>query len=648
MMTNSDRVHWYQENWQTLQQEIERIRQLLERHIAGESEGEASANIWENSALARLVEKFYLSPFEKDILLLCAGIEIDPALLSLCDRLAGNSSQKLPTLSLALSVFPEARWSVLSPQSALQHWQLIEFAPGSTLTQTPMRIDKRILCYLLGETAWDEQLAGIVQFPVLTGEIGALPPSQSAIAEGLMAIWDRPSDRLPLVQLCGTDFNTKSQIVTFVCETLGLNLATMSATVLPLDPRELHHLRKRWEREAILSDRVLWLHCDVVPTDDLPRNTAISRFVENLDTPLILSVRDRLHLQERAIASLDIPDLSYEEQKNLWETHLGSTEQALNGSIDRLVTQFNLNSRDIRAACWQLDPQKEVTLERQLWNFCRTQARPRLEDLAQRIESRAAWDDLIVPDREKKILQAIATQVSQRATVYEQWGFAPQERRGLGIAALFAGASGTGKTMAAGVLARELNLDLYRIDLSTVVSKYVGETEKNLSRIFAAAETGGAILLFDEADALFGKRSEVKSSHDRYANIEVSYLLQRMEAYRGLAILTTNLKSAIDRAFLRRLRFIVNFPFPKAEQRREIWRRIFPSQTPTKGLKFELLGNLSSAGTGGNIRNIALNAAFLAADAGESVQMKHILEATKRECQKLEVTLTDREIRGWV
>ena len=229
--------------------------------------------------------------------------------------------------------------------------------------------------------------------------------------------------------------------------------------------------------------------------------------------------------------------------------------------------------------------------------------------------------------------------------MYDTWGFASKGSRGLGISALFAGDSGTGKTMAAEVLANDLELDLYRIDLSQVVSKYIGETEKNLRRVFDAAESGGAILLFDEADALFGKRSDVKDSHDRYANIEISYLLQRMEAYRGLAILTTNMKSALDRAFLRRIRFIVQFPFPDAANRAEIWRRIFPEETPTDGLVFEKLSRLNVAG--GNIRNIALYAAFLAADSEVPVGMAHILRAARVEYAKMERALTEGEIGGW-
>src|SRR5205809_8028362 len=217
--------------------------------------------------------------------------------------------------------------------------------------------------------------------------------------------------------------------------------------------------------------------------------------------------------------------------------------------------------------------------------------------------------------------------------VYETWGFASKGARGLGISALFSSVSVTGKTMAAEVLANELRLDLYRIDLSQVVSKYIGETEKNLRRVFDAAEAGSAILLFDEADALFGKCSEVRDSHDRYANVEIRYLMQRMEEYRGLAILTTNMQNAMDSAFQRRIRFVVQFPFPDAAQRAEIWRRVFPAATPLESLDYAQLSRLQVAG--GNIRNIAMNGAFLAAEANAPVRMIHLLQAARGEYAKL-------------
>jgi SpoVK/Ycf46/Vps4 family AAA+-type ATPase len=314
--------------------------------------------------------------------------------------------------------------------------------------------------------------------------------------------------------------------------------------------------------------------------------------------------------------------------------------------LDHLSQQFRLSARTILATGALAGSEKGTVQPDELWNACRSLSRPRLEDLAQRIVPLAEWEDLVLPELEKQTLRQLAAQVRNRMQVYETWGFAAKGRRGLGLSGLFTGESGTGKTLAAEVLACDLGLDLYRIDLSAVVSKYIGETEKNLKRVFDAAEEGGALLLFDEADALFGKRGEVKDSHDRYANIEVGYLLQRMEAYQGIAILTTNLKSSLDRSFQRRLRFTVNFPFPDAAQREAIWGRVFPAKTPTCGLSVKRLAQLNVAG--GNIRNIALNAAFFAAESKRPVEMGHLLQAARLEAQKIERPLSEAEIRGWV
>jgi SpoVK/Ycf46/Vps4 family AAA+-type ATPase len=333
------------------------------------------------------------------------------------------------------------------------------------------------------------------------------------------------------------------------------------------------------------------------------------------------------------------------EQKDLWLTCLGERAEEAGGVLDTLVSQFHLGAHLIRSVSDEALAADGGDLPHDLWNACRRQSRPRLDELAQRITSTAGWTDLVLPESQSQALREICAQARNRGTVYEEWGFRGKDERGLGVSALFAGPSGTGKTLASEVLANELRLDLYRVDLSQVVSKYIGETEKNLRRVFDAAEEGGVVLLFDEADAIFGKRSEVKDSHDRYANIEVSYLLQRMECYNGLAILTTNLKSAVDPAFLRRLRFIVQFPFPDQEQRREIWKRVFPAQTPVQPLQFDKLAKLNMAG--GNIRNIALSAAFLAAEAGGPVSMAHLARAARTECAKLERPISESEIGLW-
>ena len=289
----------------------------------------------------------------------------------------------------------------------------------------------------------------------------------------------------------------------------------------------------------------------------------------------------------RSTVSIPVGEMTPAEQATVWKTALGPLAATLEQHLGRLTEQFRLPARAIVEAANELRAAGDATpaaLGDRAWDLCRRQARGGLDDLAQRLEPRATWERLVLPEPQIELLRSIATQTRHRFQVYERWGFRAQSSRGFGVSALFHGPSGVGKTFAAEALASDLALDLYRIDLSATVSKYIGETEKNLRRIFDAAEQSGAILLFDEADALFGKRSEVSDSHDRYANLEMSYLLQRMEMYRGLAILTTNLKGALDHAFLRRLRFLVPFPFPSSAERERIWRHSFPERSPARSL----------------------------------------------------------------
>jgi SpoVK/Ycf46/Vps4 family AAA+-type ATPase len=273
--------------------------------------------------------------------------------------------------------------------------------------------------------------------------------------------------------------------------------------------------------------------------------------------------------------------------------------------------------------------------EQHLFAASRKHSNQRLSTLATKIRPRYRWQDIVLPPDTLLQLKEMVNTVRQRPIVYGQWGFERKLALGKGLNALFAGESGTGKTMAADIMAGLLGLDLYKVDLSTLVSKYIGETEKNLNRIFTEAATSNAILFFDEADAIFGKRSEVKDSHDRYANIEISYLLQRMESYDGVVILATNMRANLDEAFTRRLHFIIEFPFPEAADREVIWRVNFPKETPIAGdVDYGLLGRRFRL-AGGNIRNIIMAAAFLAAEDGRGVNMSHLLHAARREYQKM-------------
>jgi hypothetical protein len=654
-----DEVSWTELNQRYLVAGLAEVRMALEHNAARQGNQEASgsmepvrgcsedelARLPAPPALETLAKTFRLSPFERAIVLLCAGIELDASFAGLCAAAQGDAARAYPTFSLALAALPAPHWSALTPAAPLRRWRVIELVnqPGSPLTLNPLRIDERILHFLTGIQYLDDRLVGLIE-PVSTDE---LVPSHLTLARQIAHTWAGAHGQPPVIQLCGVDEATKRAIAATGCAEVGLHLHAVMAETVPANAGELEGFIRLWEREAALVSSALYVDIGAVDNADARAVAQVSRLLERVNSPLLVSTREPWRPLRRGMHTLEVRKPTAAEQRKVWQDLLGGAAIGVNGHMNALVSQFNLGIPAIRASVQQAltSGADGEALAMELWDAGRSQARPRLEDLAQRIDPVATWDDLVLPDGEKSLLHEVAAHVAQRATVYETWGFAAVSSRGLGISALFAGASGTGKTMAAEVLANTLRLDLYRIDLSSVVSKYIGETEKNLRRVFDAAEDGGAILFFDEADALFGKRSEVKDSHDRYANVEISYLLQCMEQYRGLAVLATNMKGALDSAFLRRIRFVVNFPFPDAIQRAEIWQRIFPPRTPIEGLDIGKLARLNLAG--GNIRNIALNAAFLAVDAGEPVRMTHILRAARSEYAKLEKPLTEFEIGRW-
>jgi hypothetical protein len=606
---------------------------------------QASAAMHPPPAVEQLSSAFGLSRFERATLLLCAGVELDAGFAQAVAAAQQDPRLSFPTFGLALAALDEPHWSALSPAGPLRRWRMIELTSSDTLTTARLRIDERVLHYLAGVSYLDDRLAGLLEAASASGE---LPASHGELARQAAHGWAAArGEVLPVIQLCGADRASKRAIAATACARVGLGLYILRGENLPVHGAELDAFMRLWQREAIFAGCALLIELPDGNSVDPQREAALARLLEDLPGAVIFSGENRRLMLQRRVTTLEVDKPTKTEQRALWQQQLGSAGAAVNGKLDAIGSQFNFAASAIRSASDEaLQAHSDGgDLSGALWDICRAHARPRLNDLAQRIVALSGWDDLVLPDAQKQILRQIAMQVRQRAKVYDVWGFGAAGARGLGIGALFAGPSGTGKTMAGEVLARELNLDLYRIDLSQVVNKYIGETEKNLRRVFDAAEESGAILLFDEADALFGKRSEVKDSHDRYANIEISYLLQRMEAYSGLAILTTNMKSALDTAFLRRLRFVVQFPFPDAALRAEIWRRIFPTPTPTEGLDFGQLARLQVSG--GNIRNMALNAAFLAAEANQPVGMGHLLHAAKSEYAKLERPLAEAEIGGW-
>jgi len=592
-------------------------------------------------ALLVLAQRLGLSNFERNVLLLCAAMELDTSIAGLCAQAQGDPSRPYPTFALALTLFEEAAWDALSPERPLRYWRLIEITqPGATpLTASPLRADEGIVNFLKGVTYVDDRLG-----PLLAPlpEPQDPPQSQRAAADSVVRqLHALPTGAAtPTVQLLGTDAASKQLVASLVCGALGLRAYRLDWSLLPVAPGDLESLARLYQRQCLLLPIALFVDAE---TGEGGSAGTVDRLLSRLSGVVFLATRNLWPGTAHAPIAVEVAKPTAVEQRAIWTEATGAAAEP---AAAALAAQFNMNAATIREVAQReiadgaADP---ATLRDRLWDACRGLSRPRLDTLAHRLVPRARWDDIVLPPNETALLHRIADQVAWRGTVYRDWGFAERMSRGLGISVLFAGATGTGKTMAAEVLANHLRLDLFRIDLSAVVSKWLGETEANLRRLFDAAEDGGAILFFDEADALFGKRTEVKDSHDRYANIEINYLLQRMESYSGLAILATNMKSALDQAFLRRLRIVLDFPYPGAVERKAMWQKVFPAGTPTADLDFDRLARINV--TGGHIAVIALNAAFQAAQQGGRVTMPILFNAARLELRKLARPINERDFQ---
>ena len=572
-------------------------------------------------ALVDLARRLGLNRFERDTLLLAVARELEPALFTLPDR--------LPSFALAMTLFDNAEWSATSPERPLRFWQLLRQGgdEGSlSRVATPLVADERIVSFAKNVFHLDERVSSLVGL-VAADTIAALPESQRDCA-GKLA---RTALAAGLAHVSGPDRAGRRRVAAAAAAAAGLVLYRIGAESLPTDAAGLAHLARLWHRETLLGPVAL-----IAEADDAVDLTPLQRFARLTGGFLVLSAREPIAFEGATIQNHAVAAPLVAERRDAWLEALGAEHEPL---ARRLASHFTLAGPEIGAIAASAEAQDEEAI----WEAARARARLRTAGLARRVESRATRDDLILPEAEMAQIGAMIAQVRQRDTVYEQWGYGERQQRGLGISALFAGPSGTGKTLAAEVIANELSLDLLRIDLAMVISKYIGETEKHLARLFEGAEHSGAVLLFDEADALFGKRSEVKDSHDRYANIEIDYLLQRLETFSGVAILTTNMRSALDPAFTRRLRFIVNFPYPAPLQRQLIWEGALPRQTPTKDLDFARLARLDLSG--GEIQAVALAASFAAAEAGSAVTMPLLLEAARREFRKLDRPVNEAEFR---
>ena len=565
------------------------------------------------STLDEVADGFGLSEFERALLLLVAGPEL---VADVGTEVAEVSGLPRPTFGLGLDRLPQAHWGALTPRAPLRYWRLVHLLDPASPTHSPLVIDERVLHHLLGAGYLDSELAAVARtVPAPAG----LPPTLAGAAARVVAAWEAGQ----MVVLPGSQRGNLSLVASAAAAAVGRDLNIVDAADVPTAPDDRARLARLMEREAVLG-RCAWAIEATRSSDP----AATLRALQDLDAPAaVLTEADAPTLPETA-AVVAVPRVPVPERRAVLEDELTGRCVPTDVLDDAApaATAFDLALPDLRRAA------ADASHGDDLWLACRSRAARRFDGLAQVIEPRATWDDLVLPAAQSEQLQALVAAVRHRSRVLDDWGFADRSARGLGTAALFAGPSGTGKTLAAEVIASTLGLDLVVVDLSQVVSKYIGETEKNLRRVFDAAEDSAAVLLFDEADTLFGKRTEIRDSHDRYANLEVGYLLQRIESFRGLAVLTTNAKSVLDQAFLRRLRFIVSFPYPDAVARERLWRLAFPAAVPTVGVDPARMAAIDLPG--GGIAAAALTAAYLGAARGE-VTPEDVAAATKWELAKL-------------
>lgn len=584
-----------------------RLATLAAEQAEAEAELRAAGQV---PSLVALSERLGLSRLEADIVTLCLAAEVDADVAGMLAR-PGRAGPHV-TAGLAITVAggttPSAMLA-LSPSGVLAGLRIVEVGTDLPLAAAPVRLAPRVRDFLLGLDRLDEQATGLL----LPLEAPPLPTPLMRIARTIAEI--------EAVVLLGAPECGGRAVAAAAARLQSRTAIRLDPARVPPDPADRDRAFALVARECALSRLVLVLDLHGVP--DPPQ---FAPLIRRRIGPMIVLAATRAGLPS-GVQPIGLPPADPALRSAMWRAAAPGLSRS---DADSLARQFTLPPETVARVA--ADVPRGRTRRAALWARARDEASPALAELGQRIVPTATWQDLVVPAEADAALREVAAAARARATV-DGWGLARHGGRGEGLALLLAGPSGTGKTLAAEVLAGALALDLWRIDLSGVVSKWIGETEKNLRRVFDAAEAGGAVLFFDEADALFGKRTEVKDAHDRYANVEIAYLLQRMEAYRGLSILATNLRANVDQAFLRRLRYVIDLPFPDEAARRAIWQRHIPPRAPTEGIDLDALARLDLPG--GAIRNVALNAASAAAASGEPIRMGHLATAARREFAKL-------------
>jgi len=620
---------------------------------------EAARSCGQVLRLEHLCKVFGLDQFDLDALLIVVAINLDLRYERLYGYLQDDVTRKWPSVNLVLSLLcdsGEDRLLMLShfgEQAPLFKHNILEATSESGaakpgLLNQALSLDESIVAWLLGRYSPRSELVShaTLGWPQQNEEnrllsAAAWPRLEHAVSERPVVVFYGPDGaaQLAAARLLAAHMQRPILTVDFKGVIDG-GVSALDALRFAL-------------RDARLVDALPHITgWDACLTDAAPPRALLTELCAYPDL-VVIGGRTQWRAtgieRDRNLLWVEFPVPAYSRRRDLWTHFLGADASDNEQVLSALAGQFVLTSSQIRdsvaSARDMAAGQSSPVGSDQLFAAARSHSSPRLANLARKIVPRYDWGDLVLPEDQVTLLHEIVATVRGRPQVLEEWGVGRKLASSAGVTVLFAGPPGTGKTMAAEVMALELGLDLYKIDLSTVVSKYIGETEKNLERIFKEAETSNSILFFDEADSLFGKRSEVRDSHDRYANIEISYLLQRMEAYDGVTILATNLRANLDEAFTRRLQFAVDFPFPEEDYRLLIWKALFPPGVPrAPEIDFGLLAHRFKL-AGANIRNVIVSAAYLAAADGAFVTMDHLMHGTRREMQKMGRLVNEEDMK---
>ncbi|MFG3340756.1 ATP-binding protein [Glycomyces sp. NPDC048151] len=591
--------------------------------------------------LAALAEAARLTALDTELLLVAMAPDVDSRFEQFYGYLNDDVTRRRPTVGLALRLCGLAEADVdgrarLDATAPLLACGLVTLGDNERpFLSRSLRVPDRVTSHLLGGDGCDPVAAPLVETatPVPCGD-----------------------DRLAAAVAAGTG-------LVYLHEGLGGSAASAAAAafgsagraalavdcrLLPAKPEDLPETATALAREAVLRGAGI-----VAGPVDAGSCTALLARLENVPVPLVLygSGGWDPEWSRRQPLLLNVGVATRAERAELWRAAAGP-ELAAEVDLAAETAHFTLSVRQIdraaEAAAQLARAEGEPIRAGHLRYGVRSQNAAGLEHLARRIEPAVGWDDLVLPPHILDGIRELAVRARRRDLVLDEWRMRPGAGRGMGVTGLFAGDSGTGKTMSAEVIAADLGMDLYTVNLATVVDKYIGETEKNLEKIFTEAAGVNGVLLFDEADAIFGKRSEVRDAHDRYANVESAYLLQRMESFEGLAILATNLRANLDEAFTRRLDVVVDFPVPDAEQRLLLWDRCLGRAMPRAGdLDLEFLADAFEL-AGGHIRSAAVTAGYLTAEAGGRATMAHVVAAVAREYRKLGRLCLEREFGDYL